>query len=171
MDAKSERKISWQVRTNKGSTVAEDEKLNVLQHAVNWSLLCMGLHSCRFVRVSMLMSIEKNHFQRLRGCLIEPWFMPGCRFSDEFRFLLNRVVRVPQYPEEKLGPRCVLGKLKAGECNVMTAERSPGKHYILYRRCWVCDFVAYHVFESHELAGKPPQSNTFLRCQWQLSAG
>ena len=88
---------------------------NVSQSTVHRTLLRMGLHSRRLVRVSMMTSV--HHRKRLqwarerRNWTLEQWKM--VTWFDESRFLLDHVdgcVRVHTLPREVMAPGCTVGR-------------------------------------------------------------
>ena len=119
------------VRSNRRATVAQiAEEVNagsdrkVSEYTVHHSLLCMGLHSCRPVRVSMLTPVHRRKHQQWarehQNWTTEQW--KKVAWSDESRFLLHHVdgqVCVHHLPGEHMAPGCTMGRRQAGGGSVM----------------------------------------------------
>ncbi|KAJ8417445.1 hypothetical protein AAFF_G00286720 [Aldrovandia affinis] len=94
------------------------------QNIVHCSLLRMGLHSHRPVRVPMLTPVHRRkrlHWAPERqNWTMEQWKKVG--WSEESRFLLHHVdgrVRVHRLPGEEMAPGYTMGRKQAGGGSVM----------------------------------------------------
>ncbi len=109
-----ERRLARVVRSNRRATVAQiDQEVNVgsdgkvSEYTVHHSLLCMGLHSCRPVRVPMLtpLHLRKHHVSIRTG----PW-SNGRRWPG----LMNHVFfYITWMAGEHKVPGCTMGRRQA----------------------------------------------------------
>ena len=130
-DARGEQRLACVVRSNRRATVAQiAQEINagsdrkVSENTVHRSLLRMGLHSCRPVRVPMLTPVHRRKHQQWarehQNWTTEQW--KKVAWSDESRFLLHHVdgrVRVRRLPGEHMAPGCTMGRRQAGGGSVM----------------------------------------------------
>ncbi|KAK3536143.1 hypothetical protein QTP70_031330 [Hemibagrus guttatus] len=115
----------WQ--RNRRATVAQTaEEVNagsdrkVSEYTMHHSLLHMGPHSRRPVRVPVLTPVHHRKRQQWarehQNWTTEQW--KKVAWSDESRFLLHHVdgwVRVRGLPGEHMAPGCTMGRRRAGE--------------------------------------------------------
>jgi len=86
---------------------------NVSEYTVHRSLLRMGLHSRRPVRVPMLTPVHRRKYQpwarELQNWTTEQW--KKVAWSDESCFLLHHMDgRVRHLPGEHMAPGCTMGR-------------------------------------------------------------
>ena len=94
----------------------------VSDYTVHHSLLCMGLHSHRAVRVPILTPNHRWEHQQWahehQNWTTEQW--KKVVWSDESCFLLHHVDgRVRRLPGEHMAPGCTMGRRQAGGGSVM----------------------------------------------------
>jgi len=96
----------------------------VSENTVHRSLLCIGLHSCRPVRVPTLTPVHRRKRQQWarehQNWTTEQW--KKVAWSDESCFLLHHVdgrVCVRRLPGEHTAPGCTMGRRQAGGGSVM----------------------------------------------------
>ena len=130
-DARGERRLARVVRSNRRATVVQTaEEVNagsdrkVSEYTVHRSLLRMGLHRHRPVRVPMLTPVHRRKCQQWT-CEHQNWTTEQWKkvaWSDESRFLLHHVdgrVCVRHLPGEHMAPGCTMGRRQAGRGSVM----------------------------------------------------